>query len=263
VTLSLFYGGTYYIKHFQKNEREKYYKEIIVFISKLKTELFLLKKSSSDIEEMVSRVHQLYEEAQDEGQKQELLTVAKDVHEIKKDYLRVIAGMTAVFTDDGSVKFLSIKDILSLVEDNAIKLIAEKNKKIVVIVKYDNLFITHEFYTIVSLLNNLLINSIDAIEYSGKITIIVEFDNKDIKLIVKDNGEGIPLEKQKLVYQSGYTTKYDSQTGKTSTGLGLSHVKNIVVQQLLGTIEIESEIGKGTKFIISIPKESVIKESNY
>lgn len=263
ITLSIYYGGAYYIRHFQKNEREKYYKEIIIFISKLRTELFLLKKSSQDIEEMVARVHQLYEESDNEQQKLELLTVAKDVHEIKKDYLRVIAGMSSVFNDDSSVKFLSIKDILALIEDNTKKLINERNKRIMLTTQYDNLFITHEFYTIISLLNNLIINSIDAIEFTGKIHVKVEFDNKDIKIMVEDNGEGIPAEKQKLVFQSGYTTKYDSQTGKTSTGLGLSHVKNIVDKQLLGTIQITSEVGKGTVFTIIIPKESIIKESDY
>ncbi len=260
MTLMVYYLSQYYISKFQKNEREKYYREIIVFISKLKTELFLLNKSRNDIEETVAYVHNYYDEIEDEYLKAPLLKITKDIHEIKKDYLRVIAGMNSIFNSDTIIKYMSIKDILYIVEDNASKLINHKKKKIVVSVNYDEIFLTNEFYSIVSILNNLTVNSIDAIPCYGKIHIETTLEKDEVVFCVEDTGEGIPEEKMTVIFKSGYTTKYNNQTGKMSTGLGLSHVQNIVTEYFKGTIDVMSEVNKGTKITIRIPMETVIRK---
>ncbi len=260
MTLTIYYLSKYYISKFQKNEREKYYREIIVFISKLKTELFLLNKSRNDIEETVAYVHHYYDEIEDEYLKAPLLKIAKDIHEIKKDYLRVIAGMNSIFNSDTIIKYMSIKDILYIVEDNASKLISHKKKKVVMSVNYDEIFLTNEFYSIISILNNLTVNSIDAIYCYGEIHIETTLEADEVVFLVEDTGEGIPEEKMEVIFKSGYTTKYDNKTGKMSTGLGLSHVQNIVTEYFKGTIDVMSEINKGTKITIRIPREIIIRK---
>ena len=257
VLLSAYYLTSFYYDKEKLVEREKYYREIIVFISKLKTELFILKKSRNDIENAVAYTHNYYDTIDDENLKKPILKIAKDIHEIKKDYLRVIAGMNSIFDTDTEIKEMTIEEILLIVKEHVINLVKQKNKKIDVYIEYNEMFKIKEFYTIISVLNNLTVNSIDAIKGSGKIKIKANLD-EDIQFTVEDTGEGIKNEKKEVVFNSGYTTKYDKETGKMSTGLGLSHVWNIIVENYNGTIEIESETNIGTKFLIKIPSNKII-----
>ncbi|ADO84313.1 signal transduction histidine kinase regulating citrate/malate metabolism (plasmid) [Ilyobacter polytropus DSM 2926] len=259
IILFIYYLIRYLLIKFQKSERDKYYHESIMFISKLKTELFFLKKSRDNIEDMVAYVHHYYEVTEDEKLKTPFLKIAKDIHEIKKDYLRVIAGMDTIFHSDTNIKYMTNKDILNIVADNALKLIKSKDKNIALSVHYDQIFLTNDFYSIISILNNLTINSIDSIESFGEIDIEMTFKDEEIEITVVDTGEGIPEDKMEVIFKSGYTTKYDAETGKMSTGLGLSHVHNIVTESFNGVIKVESKIKKGTKMIIDIPKETLMR----
>jgi len=65
---------------------------------------------------------------------------------------------------------------------------------------------------------------------------------------VKDDGPGIPVEKQKNVFDPFFTTK---EVGK-GTGLGLSVSYNII-EKMGGTIRLKSQVGKGTTFTVAIP----------
>jgi len=99
---------------------------------------------------------------------------------------------------------------------------------------------------------NLVINSRDAMDEGGEILVRVSDIFKDgrtyVVLEVKDTGEGIPQHIISKIFDPFFTTK---EQGK-GTGLGLSMVYGIV-QELKGTIQVSSEIGKGTIFRIEIP----------
>jgi len=261
VILIAYYLGMHYSNTIKKNEREKYYREIIVFISKLKTELFVLNKSRKDIEETVAYTHNYYNLIENEEMKAPILKIAKDIHEIKKDYLRVIAGMDSVFKINTNIKYISIKDILLIVKESAIDLIGQSNKKIEVTIEYNKLFLTDKFYSIISVLNNLIVNSIDAIDSYGVIKIKIDLE-EDLVFTVDDTGEGIAKGKEDIVFNFGYTTKYDKETGMMSTGLGLAHVKSIVTENFKGSISVKSIVGKGTSISIKMPKENIIKKGN-
>lgn len=257
----IYYWSRHYINKLQANEKEKYYRESTMLISKLKTELFFLKKSKQNIEDLVAYTHDHYEKAEDEKYKAPLLKIAKDIHEIKKDYLRVTTGMKSVFNSDSNIKYMSNKDIFDIIEDNTLKLIKSSNKKIQFTTRYNNIFLTEKYYSTISVLNNLIINSIDAIETSGKINIGSIVLKNSVKFYVEDNGKGIPEDKLEIVFKSGYTTKYDPDTGKMSTGLGLSHVQNIVRDFFEGEVDIESTQKKGTKISFTIPKKFLRTEA--
>ena len=95
---------------------------------------------------------------------------------------------------------------------------------------------------------NILSNSIDAIEDKGKITITTEVGKKFFSICISDNGCGICKEILSKITDPFYTTK---DPGK-GTGLGLSITQGII-EEHRGTLEIESEIGKGTKVFINLP----------
>jgi len=96
---------------------------------------------------------------------------------------------------------------------------------------------------------NIINNAIDAVEEDGRIEVITKMvDNNKIRILISDNGIGIPKDKIKHIFEPFYTTK---EKGK-GTGLGLS-ISYGIIQKLGGNIAVESEVGKGTTFIIDIP----------
>jgi len=94
---------------------------------------------------------------------------------------------------------------------------------------------------------NLLNNAADAISSKGKIELRVYKKGRFGCFDVKDNGSGIPPDKQKKVFDAFYTTKGDS-----GTGLGL-YLCQKIVSASGGTMEMQSTPGQGTCFSICIP----------
>ena len=97
---------------------------------------------------------------------------------------------------------------------------------------------------------NLLINSAQAIDNKGEITVKTWFDNGIILVSISDTGKGIAADMINRIFDPFFTTK---KVGE-GTGLGLSIVYDIVKKHK-GEIEVESEVGKGTIFTVKIPVE--------
>lgn len=97
---------------------------------------------------------------------------------------------------------------------------------------------------------NLLINAIQAVEENGKIILTLNENNENVFLSVKDNGIGIADEIKGKIFDPFFTTK---PVG-SGTGLGLSVTYKIITEMHGGSIQVESEIGKGAEFIVILPK---------
>lgn len=107
--------------------------------------------------------------------------------------------------------------------------------------------VDHDPDQIHQVLLNLLLNSIQAIERSGNVRVEVRRSSDMVDICVTDNGRGIPPEALPNIFRPFFTTK-----GKKGTGLGLSLARRIV-EQHGGNISVESAVGTGTKFTISLP----------
>jgi two-component system phosphate regulon sensor histidine kinase PhoR len=104
-------------------------------------------------------------------------------------------------------------------------------------------------------LEQMLINIIDnAFKYTdeGGISINISRDSGLVRFEIRDTGIGIPKEHLERIFERFYTVDKSRSRKLGGTGLGLSIVKHIVLLHK-GSIKIESQPGKGTKFIISIP----------
>jgi len=103
---------------------------------------------------------------------------------------------------------------------------------------------------------NLLINSNQAIDKEGEISINTYTENGNICITIIDNGEGIPKKSLDKIFDPGFTTKGVG----VGTGLGLS-ISYRIIREHKGDISVESKEGEGSTFKITIPidLESKIK----
>lgn len=103
---------------------------------------------------------------------------------------------------------------------------------------------------------NLIDNAIKYTEYGGKVTIGTETQNNKIVIWVQDTGVGIPKEHIDRLFERFYRVDKARSRAQGGTGLGLAIVKHIVLG-FDGTINVASEVGKGSKFIITLPQKGV------
>ena len=100
--------------------------------------------------------------------------------------------------------------------------------------------------------NNLLSNAIKFTD-SGGVSLTTDYDNGILKLIIEDTGTGMTEEEQQRVF--GAFERLANAAAKDGFGLGLSIVQRIV-SMLGGTIQLESEKGKGSRFTVKIPMQT-------
>ncbi len=95
---------------------------------------------------------------------------------------------------------------------------------------------------------NIVNNAIDAINKDGVIRLITKAQDGGVLVSIADTGPGMPEKIQKKIFDPFFTTKAVGQ----GTGLGLSTSYSIV-ENLGGRLTVESEVGKGTIFHITLP----------
>ena len=105
---------------------------------------------------------------------------------------------------------------------------------------------------IIQIGNNLLSNAIKFTD-SGGVSLTADYDNGILKIIVEDTGTGMTNEEQQRVF--GAFERLSNAAAKDGFGLGLSIVQRIVTM-LGGTIRLESEKGKGSRFTVKIPMQT-------
>ena len=95
----------------------------------------------------------------------------------------------------------------------------------------------------------LLVNAVEAMKEGGELGVRVTGDDARILIAISDTGVGIPEEARSRIFEPFYSTK----TKESGVGLGLAVVFGIVSRHG-GTIDVESEVGRGTTFRIDIPR---------
>lgn len=267
ITFLLYASLRFYNVLLLREENREKYKMFVMLTANMKAEILFLKKSMSDIEHAMARSYSIYDELKDINHipdeiymgnlKTRILDIAKDIHELKKDNQRVVAGMEKLLPDFQKNYSLTLKEVFNILQDNTRRYIKSLDKNI-------DLFLDAfvdtdipEYFLIISVLNNLISNSIDSIDNEGFISVSVNRKDRNFVFTIIDTGCGIKGKDKNVVFQPGYSTKYNSNTGKMSTGIGLTHVKHIVENKFKGSINIESGLEKGCKFIVSIPENKL------
>lgn len=105
---------------------------------------------------------------------------------------------------------------------------------------------------LVRILENLLSNALKHTEKGGRITLNIKKIPDRILFEVIDNGEGIPAEYLDKVFEKFFKVEHQKLKSKIDTGLGLAFSK-MAVEAQGGTIAVESEVGKGSRFYFHLP----------
>ena len=253
----------YYRMLILNQDHEERYRKLLWIISQLKTEMYWMQKNMDNIENVMSNAYSLFEKissGKDEDRWAQIsVDIAKDVHEIKKEYGLIFRGVEGIIENKLKDSGMDFKDIIKILNDSMIMEAAIKGRGISLEFKCGNSFYTEKHYQLMSIFRNLIVNAMEAIDGDSKGKIVFSHICEDSMHVFKvsDNGCGIEENEKKLIFTPGFSTKIDYNTGQINRGLGLSLVKDIVEKQFEGVIRLNPERKTGTEFIIEIEKEKL------
>ncbi|SOC25679.1 histidine kinase/DNA gyrase B/HSP90-like ATPase [Ureibacillus xyleni] len=206
------------------------------------------------IEQITASSFELYKALKplDHNLSTKALYISQEIHEVKKDSQRIYSGLSKITTTKNLDAHL-VSNLLQYVIQGNKKYSTYLNKNIEFKMTYSSDFYTKEPIALLALLNNLVANAVEAIEEQGSIFISINLQRDETVIEVEDTGVGIPKTMLPVIFDAGYTTKFNDE-GKASTGIGLSHVQSIV-EKFEGTIVAESD--QATKFTITIPTNNL------
>lgn len=234
------------------SEQKKRVEELLKVGSELYGETLYLQKSMNHIEKITAESHDLYRKLKQENLNQlsvQALHIAQEIHEVKKDSQRILSGLTKI-GEQKKDNIFSLSDVFNLVISANEKYSELLQKKIVLNRNVSVDFQTDQLIPLLALLNNITANAVEAIHEKGDININIEEEQGNTCFVIADSGPGIPKVDLPIIFEPGYTTKFNDH-GVAATGIGLSHVQEIV-QTLQGQMEVESS-ENGTIFKIKIP----------
>ncbi|MGD0033822.1 ATP-binding protein [Paenibacillus illinoisensis] len=242
-------------------EQEKRMEQMLNVNSGLYGEVFYLKKAMKTIEDITADSYDLYRDLREQDMNQysqRTLGIAQQIHEVKKDSQRILAGLLKLYDSEKAVN-MSLSEVLSFAVKGNLKYAEMLDKRIQIQMEQQYDCDSPFYIPLLTVMNNLIANAVEVIELEGTIRIQVYGQDEDVHFTVIDSGKGIPEAKRNIIFEPGYTTKFN-QAGIAATGIGLSHVRDIV-QSLEGhiTVDFADQSGQGTAFDVLIPKRNLIK----
>lgn len=259
----ILWGMRRYQRLLMEEEHERRYQRLFLLTANLKNELYFLKKDAENIEGIMTRAYQLYEQlcAGDypEPLRQLALSIARDVHEVKKDNLSIIRGIEGEVADAYNDETMRMSDLLHILQDTMRHILGERQNDVLLECRCESDFATAEHYRLMSVLKNLVMNAAEAIQSgkgAGMILVEERVVREQLVLTVRDTGPGISKRAMQNLFQVGYSTKFDPQTGNINRGVGLPAVR-FLVEELDGTIEVSSSEGEGACFQVTIPMDAL------
>lgn len=163
-----------------------------------------------------------------------------------------------VFEEQGSVQESELVNLNTVTANacSSLKLLLDKAKATLTLeATRDNLMVYGNSLHLTNSISNLVEN---AIKYSGegvKIDIQLTDEKNHVRLSIKDSGIGIAEEYQKKIFDKFFRVPTGNVHKVKGYGLGLSYVANVITAHK-GRIEINSRLGEGSEFIITLPLHS-------
>ncbi|WZL72476.1 sensor histidine kinase [Clostridiaceae bacterium 35-E11] len=256
----LIISSNYYQSFLINQDHEVRYRHLLEMASSFKSEIYFMHKNMDRIETVMQQSFQAYkivlEKKSQHDLKSILLNLSKDVHEIKKDYIRVISGIEQTFPDLLEFTELTVKEIAQILTLNTKEHLLKNHKAISFECNVIGNAKVKSHFFLMSILGNLVQNAIEASKEKkmSAVSLKINAEEADVIIRVTDTGKGIEAEHMPHIFNPGFSTKYNSTTGDMNRGIGLTLVKSLVEEYFQGSLSVESELEKGTIFSIRIPK---------
>ena len=228
-----------------QQEQNRRMEQMLGFSSGLYGEVFYLKKSIGTLEQVTLRSYELYRDLKEgdrAGPAHQVLGITQQIHEVKKDSQRILAGLIKL-TDQEVPGDMLLSGLLHYTVKSNQQYAEMLGKSIVFTHKLLFDYPTVNYIPLLTVLNNLTANAVEAIPEQGQIHLEIREQAGFTLFMVGDSGSGIQHMDQELLFEPGFTTKFDEE-GIAATGIGLSHVRDIV-KQFDGVISIGREPALG------------------
>lgn len=255
----IYVGFHHYKFSLLRQEHVQRYQRLLLLISKLNGEVVWMKKNTHLIEETMSKSYQLFQSMQDQNidpkLSQTALDVAKDIHEVKKEYLLILRGLSEALDLNLKDEGMHLSDILQILKESLKSSYADQ-KEIDFSYELEEDIYTTKHYFLMSIFRNLFNNAVEASKNDVVHLQFKQYSTKDtVHFDITDDGPGISEENMSMIFSPGFSTKINYSTGEINRGLGLNLVKDLIENQWNGKIYAESEPGH-TVFYIKLPKSN-------
>lgn len=241
-------------------EQEKRLQQMLTVGSGLYGEAFYLKKSMNTIEQITANSFELYQALHQHPSvpapySKQALGIAQEIHEVKKDSQRILAGLLKL-VDIETVGNMSLTELIRYVARGNQEYGRMLGKRVHIADDIRTSFVTPHYLPLLTVLNNLAANAVEAIEREGRILIQAYEQRGALVFRVTDTGKGIAYEDQEIIFEPGFTTKFN-ELGVAATGIGLSHVRDIV-HHFGGRITVEQDNRiPGAAFLVHLPIDTI------
>ncbi|WP_311379537.1 MULTISPECIES: sensor histidine kinase [unclassified Bacillus (in: firmicutes)] len=260
IVLSFFNVMKLYETQVREKQTRKQHEHMLMIVSNLYEETIHLKKTLKTTEHVTNESYQLYREVSGDNQElgKRMLRLAGEIHEVKKDNQRIFAGLSKLISNERFRDYMNAAALIGLVIRINEKYAESLGKDIAFQCTIEGDHPDYHVFTVLSIMNNVAANAVEAMGDKGEIRLGLRKAEGDMaEFQAEDNGPGIPEKIGEIVYDPGFTSKYD-EFGTPSTGIGLSYVKEIVTE-LDGDISFHNK-PKGVIFTIKLPMRHLIAE---
>lgn len=245
-----------------QREQNRRLEQMLGFGSGLYGEVFYLKKSIGTLESVTLSSYELYRTLKEnEGQQarsRQVLHITQQIHEVKKDSQRILAGLVKL-VDREVTGDIELSVILRFTVKSNSQYADMLGKTISFSTSITSDYTTASYIPLLTLLGNLTANAVEAIQVKGTVSIDVYEKEDHTIFTVTDSGGGIKDRDREVLFEPGFTTKFDDE-GVAATGIGLSHVRDIV-DLFEGGIHVhKAPHTGGAMFQISLPTAKLRKE---
>nr|WP_243183265.1 PAS domain-containing sensor histidine kinase [Anaerosolibacter carboniphilus] len=242
------------------NQNQKLLKETLEYDA-LKTEFFsnLSHEFKTPLNVILGALQLIYAR-QGENPDQNCPGISKDLHIIKQNCFRLLRLINNLIditrVDTGFMKLqLENQNIVNIVEDitlSVAEFIESKGITLEFDTNVEEKTIACDADKIERIMLNLLSNAIKHTQPDGRIWVNILDQGDHVLISVKDTGRGIPLDKQKIIFERFRQANPLMNRTHEGSGIGLSLVKSFV-EMHKGTITVESKEGEGSQFVVILP----------
>ena len=183
---------------------------------------------------------------------QHLLALINDILDLSK----IEAGRL-----DLRLEKVNLNELISTTVASLQSLATQKQLEVKIDVSLDNPIVTNDFNRLRQVIINLLSNAIKFTE-QGYVCISAQESGADqLTITVEDTGIGIVPEQLSQIFDAFHQSDQSVSRKHKGTGLGLA-ITSLLLEMMHGSVEVESELGQGSRFIITLPRQVTIQDTH-